>query len=149
MKVILLKDVRGVGQHGDVKQVADGYAVNFLFPQKAAEAATAEAIQKIEEHKKAQEESAKKEEEELNNKVSTLRGKKIVLSARATEKGGLFKTISAKDIARTVLAEYALEIPEESIHFAEPIKTVGEHIVHLAGSIQKAEFGVVIVPATT
>ena len=99
MKVILLKDVRGVGQHGDIKTVADGYATNMLFPQKLAEPATEEKMKRLEAQKQAREDAIKKEEEQLDNKLAQLRGKKVVLQSRATEKGGLFKTIAAKDIA--------------------------------------------------
>jgi large subunit ribosomal protein L9 len=147
MKVILLKDVRGVGQHGDIKNVADGYAINKLFPQKLAEPATPEKMKQVEAQKAAREEAIKKDEEQLDNKVAQLRGKKVVLQSRATEKGGLFKTIAAKDIAKAILAEHSLEIPEESIAISEPIKTVGEHKVQLAGKNQKAELAVIVAAA--
>src|SRR5258708_3880321 len=103
MKVILLKDVRGVGIHGDVKTVADGYAINKLFPSKLAEPATEEKMKQVESQKAARQEAAKKVEEQLDNKVLQLRGKKVVLQSRATEKGGLFKTIAAKDIVKAIL----------------------------------------------
>src|SRR3989344_8752926 len=69
MKVILLKDVRSVGQHGEVKSVADGYALNFLFPKKLAEPATEEKIRQLEARKKAHEAEALKGVEALTNKV--------------------------------------------------------------------------------
>lgn len=144
MKVILLKDVRRVGQNGEIKNVAEGYALNFLFPNKLAEAATDEKIKQVEAGKAAREADLQKEKEQLDNKVVALRGKKVVLQARATDKGGLFKSITGKEIARAILAEHSLEIPEDSI-VSEPIKTVGEHAVQLVGPSQKAEFGVVVV----
>jgi large subunit ribosomal protein L9 len=147
MKVILLKDIRGVGQHHEIKTVADGYAVNFLFPQKLAEPATEEKMKQLEGQKAAHEAELKKEEEVLDNKVLQLRGKRVVLSSRATEKGGLFKTIAAKDVARSILAEHSLEIPEEAISFPEAIKTVGEHVALLSSKSQKAELQVTIVAA--
>ncbi|MDE1924792.1 MAG: 50S ribosomal protein L9 [Patescibacteria group bacterium] len=147
MKIILLKDIRGVGLHGEVKNVADGYAINKLFPQKLAEPATPEKIKRVEAEKAAREEAVKLVETQLDNKILQLRGKKVVLQSRATEKGGLFKTIAAKDIARAILAEHSLEIPEESINFPEPLKTVGEHKVLLTSKNQKAELTVTIVAA--
>lgn len=147
MKVILLKDVRGVGQHGEIKTVADGYAINGLFPKKLAEAATPEKIAQYEAKKAEREAEAQKEQEQLDNKVAALRGKKVTISGRATEKGGLFKAVHERDVAKAILAEHALEIPEGSISFPEPIKTVGEHVVALASKSNKVEFGVVVIPA--
>ncbi len=145
MKVILLKDVRGVGMHGEIKNVADGYAINGLFPKKLAEAATEEKIAQYEAKKAEHEAEAAKEQELLDNKVSALRGKKVTISARATEKGGLFKAVHEKDVAKAILGEHALAIAEESIKFPEPIKTVGEHVAMLSSKNNKAEFGVVVV----
>jgi large subunit ribosomal protein L9 len=147
MKVILLKDVRGVGQHGEIKTVADGYAINALFPQRLAEPATQEKIAQHAAQKAEHEAQKLKEEEQLDNKVQSLRGKKVSLSVRATEKGGLFKAVHGSDVAKAILGEHALAIPEAAIHFTEPIKTVGEHVVMLHSKNQKAEFGVVVTPA--
>ena len=147
MKVILLKDVRGVGMHGEIKNVADGYAINGLFPKKLAEAATVEKIAQYETKKAEREAETLKEAEQLDNKVAALRGKTITISSRATEKGGLFKAVHEKDIAKAILGEHALAIPEDAITFPEPVKTVGEHVVLLKSKNQKAELGVVVVPA--
>lgn len=133
MKVIFLKDVRGVGRSGEIKNVADGYAVNFLFPSKSAEPATEEKMKKIHAATEAKARAAKKEEEILDKKISTLRGKAIAISAKATEKGGLFKAIGIKDVARAIREAYSLEIPETSIELKQAVKTVGDHVVHLAG----------------
>ena len=146
MKVILLKNVRGVGLHGEVKNVADGYAINGLFPKKLAEAATSEKIADVEAKRVAHEAEMQKEAEQLDNKVAALRGKTITISSRATEKGGLFKAVHEKDVAKAILGEHALAIPEDAISFPEPVKTVGEHVVLLKSKNQKAEFGVVVVP---
>ncbi len=147
MKVILLKDVRGVGQHGEIKNVADGYATNRLFPQKFAEPATEEKIQQFEARKAEVEAARQKEVEQLDNKIQSLRGKKISLSIRATEKGGLFKNVHESDIAKAILGQLSLEIPTDSIVISEPIKTLGEHVIMLQSKSHKAEFGVVIVAA--
>ena len=132
--------------HGEVKNVADGYAINGLFPKKLAEAATAEKIADVEARRVAHEAEMQKEAEQLDNKVAALRGKTITISSRATEKGGLFKAVHEKDVAKAILGEHALAIPEDAITFPEPVKTVGEHVVLLKSKNQKAEFGVVVVP---
>ncbi len=142
--MIFLKDVRGVGQHGDIKNVADGYAGNFLFPQGLAEPATAEKVARLEQDKKSREAALRKEEEEIENKIKGLSNKTISLSVRATEKGGLFKSITAKDIARAIKEQHETEIPESAVHIAEPIKTTGEHIIALRTKDHKIDFGVVV-----
>ena len=147
MKVILLKDVKGVGHASEVKNVADGYAINFLFPHKLAEPATEAKIKQMEQKRAEHETQLQKEEEALNNKIALLRGKKVVLQARATEKGGLFKAIAAKDIARAILAEHSVQIPDEVITLPEPIKTVGEHRAHVSSKSQSADLAVVVVAA--
>jgi large subunit ribosomal protein L9 len=144
MKVILLKDVKGVGQHGEVKNVADGYAVNKLFPMKLAEQATEDKIKKYEAMKVEHEVSIQKEEEHTANKIKSLNGKKVTLKAKATEKGGLFKAIGEKEVAKAILGEHSLEIPVDLMTIEEPIKTVGEHTVKLESKSAKAAITVVV-----
>lgn len=147
MKVILLKDVRAVGQHGEVKIVADGYALNYLFPHKLAEPATEDKIQKLAAQKAALEAQRAKDEEELAGRILALRGKRVAISARATEKGGLFKAVTAKDIVRAIKAEHELDIPEDAVRLPEHMKTVGEHQVPIESKKGKAELTVSIVAA--
>ena len=129
MKVILLKDVRGVGKYLEVKNVADGYAANFLFPQKLAEPATEEKVAQFERQKAAHAAELAKQEEQQDKKVLNLRGKKITISARATEKGGLFKTITAKDIAAEI-RKLKLEISEKAIASGH-LRELGTHEVKI------------------
>ena len=146
MKVILLKDVRGVGQNGEIKNVRDGYAVNFLFPHKCAEPATDEKI-KLHSAKIAEREALlAKEEEHLANKINALRDKELKLTARATEKGGLFKAVSLLDITKAIREQYSLEVPDSSIELPS-IKTVGEHPVHIHSKNTKAALTVVVTAA--
>ena len=139
MKVIFLKDVRGVGHAGEVKNVADGYAVNFLFKQHLAEAATPEKVAAIAAKQKAHEAELEKAEEELTQKIQSLRGKKIVIAAKATEKGGLFKSITPKDVAHQLVVQLEVAIPEGAVSLPEHLKTVGDHMVTLHSKTIKAE----------
>jgi large subunit ribosomal protein L9 len=138
MKVILLKDVRGVGLHGEVKNVADGYAINKLLPGKLAEPATEEKVKHIEAEAQARAAERQKEDAELDAKVVGLDGKSIELAARATEKGGLFKSITEADVAKAIRAGHSLELPESAVVLAEHIKTTGEHQVTLRSKNNKA-----------
>lgn len=147
MKVIMLKDVRGVGQHGTIQQVADGYAINKLFPEKLAVAATEDKVKEIQAEEAARAAVLAKTEAELDRKVASLRGKRVAVVARATEKGGLFKSISAADIAKAIRLEHSLEIPETAIHIPEHIKTVGEHTVLLHSQKEKVELLLAVTPA--
>jgi len=144
MKVILLKDVRGVGHHGEVKNVADGYAINKLFPAKLAEVATPDKIKQVEEQLAAREAARRADEQRVDKLVQSLNGKTISIAARATEKGGLFKAITAGDIAKAIRAQHSLEVPEASISMNTPIKTIGEHAIELRSHNAKAPFGVVV-----
>lgn len=144
MKVILLRDVRGCGQANMVVEVAQGYAVNFLLPHKYAVAATEDKIKEVEAHKAQTDAKRQKEEEALNQKIKSLEGKSVTLAVRATEKGGLFKSIAEADIAKAIRAEHSLEIAESHIELAEPIKTVGEHKARLVSKSAKAALMIVI-----
>lgn len=143
MKVILLKDVRGCGQANCVVEVAQGYAANFLLPHKYAVAATPEKIKEMEAKKAELDAIRLKEEEQLSTKVKSLEGKSVTITARATEKGGLFKALGAHDISKAIREELSLEIPEPSIT-TEPIKTTGEHAVKLHSKNSKSQMTVVV-----
>lgn len=144
MKVILLQDVSGVGQKGGVKDVSDGYALNFLFPKKLAEQATKE---KFAAHEAARELEAKKrvhEMHELATTVQSLEGGRIEITARATEKGGLFKAIGAEDIARAVQSQKQKTVPLETIQLNKPLKEVGEHPVVIVSGNARAHVTIVV-----
>lgn len=147
MKVILLKDVRGVGQRHEVKNVADGYAVNFLFPHKAAEPATEEKLKHIQKEKDEALAKAQEAQAQLQKKLDMLRGVRVTISSRATEKGGLFKAVSTKDIAKAILAQHSLEIPETQIVIAEPVRTTGGHTIQLKGAGSVVPLTVVVTAA--
>lgn len=134
-----------MGQHGEVKNVADGYAVNKLLPMKLAEPATPEKIKKFEAMRAEHEANLAKEEEQTSNKIKSLNNKKVTITAKATEKGGLFKGIIEKDIAKAILAEHSLEIPVDLITIDEPIKIVGEHKVKIESKSQKASLTVEVI----
>lgn len=135
MKIIMLKDMGGVGQRGAVVEVKDGYALNFLIPHGAAEQATADKIKAHEAHQKGELESREKQAATLKAAVESLNGARIVLKARATEKGGLFKSITASDIAQAIADQKNVRIPDEAIELPKPIKELGEHLI----TIQAAE----------
>lgn len=128
MKVILLKDVAKVGQQGTIKDVSNGYAQNMLIARGLAIQATPEKVAAHEAARKQREAEETKQMQALAVVIQGLEGKRVEIKARATEKGGLFKSIGAKDIA-LVLAGQGSKIPVETIQLEKPLKVVGEHKV--------------------
>ncbi len=136
MKVILLKDVSKVGQQGTVKEVADGFAENMLIARGLAVQATPEKIAAYEKNRKIEEAELAKKMEVLAKSIQGLEGKKVEIVARATEKGGLFKALAAKDIAHAFEGQGS-KIPLENIQLEKPLKTVGEHkVLVVSGKVQ-------------
>lgn len=128
MKVILLKKIKGVGDIGDIKEVSDGYAVNFLIPQKNAENASAENISKLKKHK---EEAIKKAEQDLSlaqQNVKKLQGVVLELKGKSSGDGKLYSSIGAGIIADK-LKEKGVLIDKKQINLVKPIKEFGEHSV--------------------
>lgn len=128
MKVILLKKVKGLGNPGDIKDVSDGYAVNFLFPQKLAVAGTDKNIAEL---KNKKEQIAKQVETGLaqaEKMASALGGTVVEISGKSNEEGKLYASITPTAIAKK-LQEKGFEIKPIQINLAVPIKEVGEHSV--------------------
>lgn len=144
MKVIFLKDVRGVGQKHQIKEVADGYARNFLFVHKYAEAATPEKVQQLEAQRAQLEAKHKEEEAVLDKKIASLNGKEVTVTVRATPQGGLFKAVGAAELCKAVREQHSLEIPEGVVEF-EPVKTTGSHEARLQGNTHQAQMTVLVV----
>ncbi len=128
MKIILLKDVANIGRAGTIKDVSDGYARNFLLPQKLADIATAHTIKKLEEEAKNKKVKKEKEHEGFHALRSALVERGISIKKKTDEKGGLYAAISAKDILEA-LRELNFPVPkniaEDAITFDAPIKTTG------------------------
>lgn len=131
MKVILLKKVRGLGNPGDVKDVSDGYAVNFLLPQKLAVTGTDKNIAEL---KNKKEQLAKQAETGLAQAEKTadaLGGVVIEISGKSNEEGKLYAAVTPTAIAKK-LQEKGFEVKPIQINSAAPIKEVGEHSVSIS-----------------
>ena len=125
MKVILLQDVKNIGDRGEIKNVSDGYFRNFLLPKKLAEVATEKAISDI---KKQDVENAIKEEKDLlrTEKIAEkLDGQEFIIKAKTNEQGKLYAAISKQDIAE-LLNKKMFKIKKEQINIV-PIKETGEY----------------------
>ena len=125
MKVILQQDVRGQGKKGQMVEVSDGYARNFLLPRKLAVLATAENVNTMkqqEKARKAQEAAEKAEAEALSKK---LEGLTVKVAAKAGEGGRLFGAVTAKEVSEALAAQHGVNIPKARLVLDEPIKACG------------------------
>lgn len=125
MKVILLEDVKGQGKKGDMVNVSDGYARNFLFPKKLAMEATADAMnaKKIaDDAAKRRVELERKSAQELQSKLANM---PVSVKAKAGTGGRLFGSVTAKEISEALMEQYKIDIPKTRLTIEEPIKTFG------------------------
>lgn len=131
MKVILQADVKGTGKKGQVFEVADGYARNFLFPKKLAIEATTGNIQDIT-HKKVLEDRRKEREKEaaveLAGKLNALL---IEVKTKTGEGGRLFGSVTSKEIADALKKQHGVEVDKRKLELKEPIKALGNYEVHV------------------
>lgn len=145
MKVIFLKDVKGVAQRGIVKDVADGYALNKLLPQGLAAYASPQKVAEVEKAMREKKAADDVHTEQLVHEAQQLRGQSITVSAKANEAGKLYKHIAAEDIADAIKKQLRLEIDTHSIHNIEHVKTVGDHAISIARGKDTVELKVVVV----
>lgn len=128
MKIVLLKDVSSYGKEGDIIEVSDGYARNFLFPQNLAVPATAQAVDAAETKKKTIIKGKKKEIKEAGRLASALDGLEIIVSSKATPEGKLYAAVSAKEVAEAIKKEN-IKIDPAWVEFSLPIKETGSYEV--------------------
>ena len=126
MKVILLQDVEKLGKKNDLKEVADGYARNFLIPNKMAVLATKPEIAKMEEQKKIDVQKAEKELAVFQGTASQLDGLELEIAAKADNDGKFFGAVNTVKITEK-LNEQGFEIKNNQVKIAELIKEAGEY----------------------
>ena len=129
MKVILQQDVKGQGKKGQMVEVSEGYARNFLLPRKMAIPATADAINTMnlkEKAKKAEEARQKALAEETAEK---LKGCMVKLTARAGSGGKLFGAVTTKEISEGLQKQFGIDIPKQKLVLEDPIKAFGNYEV--------------------
>ncbi len=131
VKVLLLKDVNNLGKKGEIVDVSDGYARNYLFPKGLAQ----EVNEGMLEHLKLQEISQKKKEEKLLEKFRKekeyIEKEVFVIKAKVGERGKLFGSITSKDIAEIISKKLKIEIDKRQVNLDEPIKSLGEYNIEV------------------
>ncbi|MFZ1019892.1 MAG: 50S ribosomal protein L9 [Minisyncoccia bacterium] len=151
MRVIFLQDVARVGKRHDIKEVNDGYVMNFLIPRKLAELATPSAVASLEKRKKNIEIEREVQEDLLLKNLEEIKGKVITIKSKTNEKGSLFKAIHKKEIIEEMKKQNHADIAEEFIILEKPIKEIGEFEILIeipapssAGKNKKSSFKLII-----
>lgn len=129
MKVILRADVDRLGKKGDVIDVADGHARNYLLPRGLAMKASPGALAQAAAMRRSRDVRDAREREAAEAVARALVSRVIRIPVRAGSEGRLFGSITAADIVRAIAAETGIELDRRKVHLAEPIKSVGTHEV--------------------
>ena len=128
MKVILLQDVKGKGKKGQMIEVSDGYARNYMLPRKIAVEATADAVNTMRMNDKATQERMAREKAEAMEISRKLREMTVTVTAKGGGAGRLFGSVTNQEIA-DALAKTGIKLDKRKITIAEPIKNVGTYTV--------------------
>ena len=127
MKVVLLQDVKGQGKKGDIVNVSDGYARNFLFPKKLAVPADAKALNEARGKEEARLHKIEVEKAEANATAAKLAASPVKLTCQAGGDGRLYGSITSKDIAEELKRAYGVDIDKRKIQLDAPIKAYGTY----------------------
>ncbi len=127
MKVILMQDVKSIGKKGELKEVSEGYARNFLLPRKLAKEANAQAMNEFKNAEAAKEYKVKVETEKAQENAKALSGKTVKISAKAGQNGKLFGSVTAKELAEEIGRQYGVEVDKRKIVLENDIKAFGTY----------------------
>ena len=125
MKVVLLKDVKNVGKRDDILNVSDGYARNFLFPQKLAVEAKPGTLKEIERKRAAQDAREAELRTEALAKAELLKNKVIVLQVKCGDKGRLYGSVTAAEVAEALEKQHGIKADKRKIDIGDPIRETG------------------------
>lgn len=127
MKVILKQDVKGTGKKGQMVEVADGYAQNFLIKRGIAVAASNQAMEEMKSKEAAKQHHIEVEKQQAADAAKALEGKKITLTAKAGANGKLFGSVTAKEIAEAVASQLKITVDKKKITLKSDIKGFGTY----------------------
>ena len=130
MKVILLQDVKGKGKKGQMIEVSDGYARNYMLPRKIAIEATTDAVNTMRMNDKAAAEKAAKERAEALEISKQLREMTLVVTAKGGGAGRLFGSVTNQEIADALAKKTGIKLDKRKIVISDPIKSVGTYTVN-------------------
>ena len=131
MKVVLLQDVKGQGKKGDVINVSDGYARNFLFPKKLGAIADASVMNELKGKEEARLHKIEVDRQNARETAEKPLTVSVKLTATAGTDGKLYGSVTAKDIAEALASQHGIEIDRRKLQITDPIKTFGTHIIDI------------------
>ena len=131
MKVILLEKVRSLGEAGELVEVKEGYARNYLFPRGLAQEASQGNLRSLEQTQKTRRHKEDRLLQEAKTVKAKLQGKPVVLGVKAGESGRLFGSVTGKNIAEAVRKQYNVKVDKKKVELGESLRTVGEHPVEI------------------
>jgi large subunit ribosomal protein L9 len=148
MEIILLQDVEKVGKKGEVANVSEGYARNYLFPRKLAEMATPGRITQVRKIMDQKEAQARREAERAEETRDLLAKTVLTIPAPVGSGDRLFGSITNQDIASAIYAARKIRVDKRSVDLEDPIKMVGTYMVKVEvhNSVEPAEVKVIVVP---
>ena len=129
MKVVLLEDVKSLGKKGDIVEVSEGYARNFIIPKKKGVEANQENLNTLKLQKANEEKIAKEKLEAAKELAAKLNEASVSLTIKGGKDGRTFGSVSSKEIEEAIKSQLGLEIDKKELVIAEPIKTFGNHEV--------------------
>jgi large subunit ribosomal protein L9 len=129
MKVVLNKDVKDVGRAGQVKEVSDGYARNYLFPRRLAVPATKSALKQVEDRERMAARRLATEEQDAQRMAERLATEPLKLYPKVGGQGRLYGSVTAADVAEALSEHLGQPVDKRKIDLAEPIRTIGEYRV--------------------
>jgi large subunit ribosomal protein L9 len=130
VRVVLKKDVPGLGRSGDVKDVADGYAKNFLFPRGLAGEASAGELKRVAQERQVAKAKKDRQHSDAEELAARLSGTSLLFKLKVGPQGKAFGSVTDRDIA-DALKRRGLDVPREKIHLTEPLRSVGVHEVEV------------------
>ncbi len=146
MRVILKEDVEGLGRAGDIVNVKDGYARNFLIPRGLALRATAKNVKALEKQREMILQKVNKEKKRYEAFAQKLSDLNVVIKKKAGEEGKLFGSVTSRDIAEA-LEQMGYQLDRKKIELEEPIKSIGKYTVKVKLPYQvEAELAIEVVP---
>jgi len=127
MKVVLLQDVKSIGKKGELCNVSDGYARNFLLPRKLAKEANAQAMNELKNAEAAKEYKRRTETEQAQKNADAVRGKTIKIYARAGQGGKIFGSVTSREIAEEIGRQLGVEVDKRKVVLESDIKAFGTY----------------------
>jgi large subunit ribosomal protein L9 len=131
MKVVLTQDVKGTGKAGETKDVADGYARNYLIPRKLAQPATRGAQDRVDRQRATTVQREQREVTEAKALAARLEAVQVVLKLRSGKDGKLFGAVTNADVASALKQQHSITLDRRKIEFDEPVKAMGPSTAHV------------------